>query len=573
MGRGKPANHPVTGSRGDGDRRDACPTVWSPTFRRSQLHGFGLGHGRGVNPVDLPFVTPHLPFVNARSSFAVPECSMFHASATAGPASGPSDAIALMLKPDLKGSQPAPNRRRWLLGAFFLCWTGLAVVSVWWLIGDKAEWENKVIRMGTDQLKTWSERARETVALARLDFPWAFAWVLFSPYVFWIGARFSFERPHRWIRAAILVAAGACFIVTSQWLVQHLGAGQAMVVVVNYTSRTENGGDKAGNLDTETTILQGLITNRVVTNRFTKVLVSGQSSGLPDLVHEEIASGRFPSALLTNFPPMLTRGMAAEMSASGNLHSGRWSGALDGLAYIALLGLAHAGVFHRRYREREQQAVVLESHLNQARLRALQAQLQPHFLFNTLNGIATLLRRDPAAAEEMLTSLSDLLRIALGSSERQEIPLREELDFLARYLAIQRMRFGERLQVREEIEPAAMEYLVPALLLQPLVENAIHHGLEPSGNPGQVLIAAAREGDWLSLRIEDNGIGLSGSASNVGGGAGVGLANVRERLAALHGSAHEFRIEERPEGGVTVKIRLPARHVADAGSGKEAHGA
>jgi sensor histidine kinase YesM len=144
--------------------------------------------------------------------------------------------------------------------------------------------------------------------------------------------------------------------------------------------------------------------------------------------------------------------------------------------------LAHAGVFYRRYREREQQASLLESRLNQAQLRALQAQLQPHFLFNTLNGIATLVRRDPATAEEMLLSLSELLRIALSSSHRQEIPLREELDFLDRYLAIQRMRFGDRLQVSEEIEASAMDCLVPALLLQPLVENAIRHGLEPSGN-------------------------------------------------------------------------------------------
>ena len=179
----------------------------------------------------------------------------------------------------------------------------------------------------------------------------------------------------------------------------------------------------------------------------------------------------------------------------------RTSAALDGFAYIALIGLAHAGVFYRRYREREQQAAVLESRLNQARLRALQAQLQPHFLFNTLNGIATLVRRDPATAEEMLLSLSDLLRIALSSSHRQEIPLREELDFLDRYLAIQRMRFGDRLRVTEEIETSAMDCLVPALLLQPLVENAIRHGLEPSGKLGELRIERLRP-DVLFLDVQ-----------------------------------------------------------------------
>lgn len=476
-----------------------------------------------------------------------------------------------MSKPNSTGSQPSSNRRRWWLGAFFLCWTALAAVAVWWLIGDKAEWENKVIRVGPDQVKTWSERARETVALARLNSPWAFAWVLLAPYVFWIGARFNFELSRWWSRAAILVAAGAGFIVASQWLVQRLGSNQMIVVMVNSTSRSSAGSDDHGDFRSETTLLRGLITNRIVSNHFTKVVVAGQSPALPDIVNEEIVAGGLPPVILSNLPPMLTRDMTTQMSASRNLHAGRWSGALDGLAYIALLGLAHAGVFHRRYREREQQAVMLESHLNQARLRALQAQLQPHFLFNTLNGIATLLRRDPASAEEMLTSLSDLLRIALGSSERQEIPLSEELDFLSRYLAIQQMRFGDRLQVREEIEPAAMPCLVPALLLQPLVENAIRHGLEPSGNPGQVLIAAAREGGWLSLRIEDNGVGLSDGASN--GGGGVGLANVRERLMALHGVAHEFRMEERPEGGVIVKIRLPARHGAATETGKETNAA
>jgi sensor histidine kinase YesM len=229
---------------------------------------------------------------------------------------------------------------------------------------------------------------------------------------------------------------------------------------------------------------------------------------------------------------------------------------LDGFAYIALIGLAHAGVFHRRYREREQQATLLASRLNEARLHALQAQLQPHFLFNTLNGIATLLRRDPAKAEDMLLSLSELLRIALNSSQRQEIPLREEMDFLGRYLAIQKMRFGDRIEVVEEIEPTAMDCLVPALLLQPLVENAIRHGLEPSVRQGLLRITGSRDGEWLRLTVEDNGVGLEPGVSNC---TGVGLANARERLATLHGAAHEFELVEREQGGVAVKIKLPAR--------------
>jgi two-component system, LytTR family, sensor kinase len=155
----------------------------------------------------------------------------------------------------------------------------------------------------------------------------------------------------------------------------------------------------------------------------------------------------------------------------------------------------------------------------------------------------------------MLLSLSELLRIALSSSHRQEIPLREEMDFLGRYLAIQKMRFGDRIEVVEEIEPAATDCLVPALLLQPLVENAIRHGLEPSGQPGRLRITGSRDGEWLKLAIEDNGVGLTPGNSR----SGVGLANVRERLATLHGSAYEFELAQRPEGGAAVNIKLPAR--------------
>jgi sensor histidine kinase YesM len=279
-----------------------------------------------------------------------------------------------------------------------------------------------------------------------------------------------------------------------------------------------------------------------------------------------MTTSEVPSGLAMNLPKLLAGTEDRFLPPPRPLRAGRWSAVLDGLAYVALIGLAHAGVFHRRYREREQQAAHLSSRLNEARLRALQAQLQPHFLFNALNGIATLLRRDPAKAEEMLLSLSELLRIALSGSHRQEIPLQEELDFLGRYLAIQRMRFGDRLQVSEEIEPSALDCLVPALLLQPLVENAIRHGLEPSGQPGKLSIAASRNGGWLRLTVEDNGVGLRPGEQDR---AGVGLANVRERLAALHGAAHEFDMAEGPRGGVVVSIKLPARTEVDAPPRKE----
>jgi len=232
--------------------------------------------------------------------------------------------------------------------------------------------------------------------------------------------------------------------------------------------------------------------------------------------------------------------------------------ALDGAAWLALAGLAHALHVHRRFRERELQTGLLSARLTEARLRALRNQLQPHFLFNALNGIATLVRRDPQAAHEMLTSLSELLRMTLSQCERQEISLREEMDFLDRYLEVQRMRFGDRLAVRKEIEPATLDCAVPPLVLQPLVENAIRHGIEPLGSPGRVRIEARHEADELVLLVEDDGVGMdppeTGRPVN---GHGVGLASIRERLVSLYGERGQVVLRGKPGAGVQAEVRLP----------------
>ena len=167
-----------------------------------------------------------------------------------------------------------------------------------------------------------------------------------------------------------------------------------------------------------------------------------------------------------------------------------WSALVDLLAYGAIVGLAHSVHFYRRFREREHRALLLESNLANARLNALRAQLQPHFLFNSLDAIAALLRRDPRLAEKTLVSLSELLRLALNFSEKPEITLREEVEFVRRYLEIQQTRFGGKLRFEEDIEPAALDCLVPTLVVQPLVENAIRHGIEPAESVGLVRLAA-----------------------------------------------------------------------------------
>lgn len=463
--------------------------------------------------------------------------------------------------------EPAVSSRRWLVAAFFLCWTVLAALAVWWLVSDAGSSRNAVIRVGAGEAKAWSVRFRETVSLARVNFPWALAWLFLTPYVLWMGARFSFEGALWRSRLPLLLTGGIGFVCGSQWLAQRLSGGQAMIVMVKYTADTAVERMHPSDAEFDAATVTSLMTNRLITNRTTRIMISGEAASSSNLATWEMTTSEILSGLATNLPRLLARDEDHFLPPPGPIGPRRWSAVLDGFAYVALIGLAHAGVFYRRYREREQQAALLESRLNQARLRALQAQLQPHFLFNTLNGIATLLRRDPVRAEEMLLSLSELLRIALSSSHRQEITLREELDFLGRYLAIQRMRYGNRLQVSEEIEPSALDCLVPALLLQPLVENAIRHGLEPSGQAGQLRIAASLNGEWLKLTVEDNGVGLPTDERDR---EGVGLANVRERLATLHGAAHQFDIAERAGGGVVVSISLPVRIVTAAVSLKEA---
>jgi two-component sensor histidine kinase len=235
---------------------------------------------------------------------------------------------------------------------------------------------------------------------------------------------------------------------------------------------------------------------------------------------------------------------------------------LDLLAYGAVTGLAHSVNFYVRLRERERRALVLESNLANARLNTLKAQLQPHFLFNSLNAIAALLHRDPRLAETTLVALSELLRMALSQSERQEGALREELEFVERYLQIQQTRFGDKLRVEQDIEPQALDCLAPTLVLQPLVENAIRHGIEPGEKAGMVRVSASREDGKLILAVEDDGVGLASAKTNVGfvsGGTGIGLANLRERLQALYGARQKLELAPRPTGGVVVRVEIPWR--------------
>jgi len=190
-------------------------------------------------------------------------------------------------------------------------------------------------------------------------------------------------------------------------------------------------------------------------------------------------------------------------------------------------------------------------------------QLHPHFLFNTLNAIAGLVRdRKDKAAVQMIAGLSDLLRHTLENSGKQEVPLREELDFLELYLDIQQMRFSDRLTVRMEVAPETLNARVPNLILQPLVENAIRHGVAARVSAGEVYISARRENGALELKVADDGPGLK-RGWRIEDAGGIGLSNTRERLAQLYGKEHRFEVRNREGGGVEAALLIPWR--SDAG--------
>jgi len=229
--------------------------------------------------------------------------------------------------------------------------------------------------------------------------------------------------------------------------------------------------------------------------------------------------------------------------------------------YLLVTIITYAFSYYNRYRQGELRAMQLEAQLSQAQLQALKMQLQPHFLFNTLHSISALLSRDTDKARTMITRLGDFLRLTLENSGTQEVTLQQEIEFLRCYLEIERVRFQDRLTTRVDVDPAALESKVPNLILQPIVENAIRHGIAPRSTPGQIIIKAKHEDGLLRIEVRDNGPGLPANRNDDNlFTKGVGLANTQTRLERLYGTSYRFELVNDPCGGLVVTLEIPAKN-------------
>jgi hypothetical protein len=297
------------------------------------------------------------------------------------------------------------------------------------------------------------------------------------------------------------------------------------------------------------------------------------------LAARPIASSTFKAAAVAVLTVGAYGGLLGFLVSSGRVIvvaspvSAMASGAISPLdegAKLLLLAVAgaiatYATAWHERlatsyYRETGTRAR-LEARLARAQLQSLKLQMHPHFLFNTLNSITTLITEDPPAAERMVTGLSELLRLSLRNAGEQEVPLERELEVLRHYVAIQEIRFQDRLSVELDIDPETLPAMVPNLMLQPLVENAIRHGIGPRATGGNIEVRVTRVGDTLRVRVHDDGVGPATDAMPVREGTGIG--NTRARLGHLYGTRHRFEIGGAPGAGFTVMAEIPFRVVGE----------
>jgi signal transduction histidine kinase len=253
-----------------------------------------------------------------------------------------------------------------------------------------------------------------------------------------------------------------------------------------------------------------------------------------------------------------TPGLRGQLASIGALYRAYFAFGLylDLIIATLIVVAAHALIYYRDFRAGEVQQAELKAQLSQAQLQTLKMQLHPHFLFNTLHSISSLVLEDPPRANSMIARLGDFLRLTLEHSDQQMVMLQEEIAFLRCYLEIEQVRFEDRLSLDFRIEPSTLAAHVPHLILQPLVENAIRHAIAPRATAGCIKFEAKRLGGLLRLEVKDDGPGISGNSIEM---PGVGLSNVRARLKQIYGTEFRFEMSNVPEGGLIVILELPFR--------------
>jgi two-component system LytT family sensor kinase len=291
--------------------------------------------------------------------------------------------------------------------------------------------------------------------------------------------------------------------------------------------------------------------------------------------HLPVSSKQFARRVLAHIlPSLLVTSLYVHLLAVARAVTGigEWSGLLscqvfvsslrfmflwDWLIYWLILGAWQAYQYYKHYLSSELRLERLERSVSEARLNALRMQLDPHFLFNALNTISSQVERDPKLARKMIEHLANLLRLSLESKDRQQVPLAEEMAFLEHYVAIQKIRFGDHLRIETQIAPDVKYASVPCLFVQPLVENAIRHGISRRASGGTVIVSAQRDGNRLAIRVLDDGVGLP-TGWTLENSSGVGLSVTRQRVAGLYPDGETcFAVNRRPRGGTEVEISLP----------------
>ncbi len=379
------------------------------------------------------------------------------------------------------------------------------------LLGVFAFWTALALLTAASRLADQGDFILSAVPLAvpiGLAFQQMYLWALLTPLMFWLAGRFSIEQSNTWVKVLVLVVIGIVIAFSvdllNSTLVDNFIARPPMPVGISGRSRTAGtfGGPRGSGSGGMFNVLRG----RMLLNHF--------------------------------------------------------------ILYWGVLAAGFARDYFLRFRARERETArlqaetaQLQTQLAEARLSALNAQLNPHFLFNTLHAISSLVERDPRGVRRMIARLSELLRYTLDGGAEHEVALAQEIAFLERYLEIMQIRFQGQLEIDVQIGESARDALVPNLILQPLVENAVKHGVDKVSGTGKIRIMARRASDRLVLSVSDNGPGPQKIARL--DEAGVGLANIRQRLEQLYGSAQSLTLAEAPSGGTVAQIVMPFRTRAE----------